>query len=63
MYFPVIVYSKAIEDYALVMKKNPSSVKTYMFRNPEWALEVAVLFLDKYYNVGKVKYPEMKALT
>ena len=59
MYFPSSVYAYAIVDYAKVMKKNPSSVKSYMARNPEWALETVFTYLDK--NAGfPSEYLEMK---
>lgn len=60
MYFPAKVYTYAIEDYAFKMKRNPSSVRSYMARNPEWALEVACVFMDRYSGISESKYPEMK---
>lgn len=60
MYFPASVYARALEDYARVMRKNPSSVKSYMARNPDWAIEVACIFLDRFADIKTNQYPEMK---
>ena len=62
MYFPNVIYNQALEDYSKSMKKNPSSVKSYMARNPEWALETACTYLDKSAGFPS-EYLEMKALT
>jgi hypothetical protein len=59
MYFKSSVYQYAIVDYAKDMKKNPSSVKSYMARNPEWALETACTYLDKSAGFSS-EYLEMK---
>ena len=60
MYFPNVIYNQALEDYSKSMKKNPSSVKSYMARNPEWAMEITFIYLDIKSGISDKKYIEMK---
>lgn len=61
MYFPPEIYELTIVDYSYTMKRNPASVRSYMVRNPEWALETVFTYLDKSAGFSG-EYFEMKSV-
>lgn len=60
MYFTADTYVAAAKNYAIVKRRNPHSVVSYMKKNPIWALNVVFLYLDRNAGLSKDNYPPMK---